>query len=96
MNPSVVIPSVKGQITIPTALRKKYGIGKDTPIVVEDQGNGVLILKVKKMIDADSIEYYETPDSFGLRFKDGIDPQALIDAIDKIDGQNWEVFTETK
>ena len=39
-----------------------------------------------KMIDHDEIEYYEDKNKFGIRFKNGIDPQRLINAIKKIDG----------
>ena len=80
------IPSVKGQITIPSEIRAKYNIGKDTPVIIEDQGKGIITLKVMRMIDNDNIEYYEDEKGFGLNFKKPIDPQVLIDAIKKIDG----------
>lgn len=80
------IPSVKGQITIPSEIRAKYHIGKDTPVVIEDQGKGVITMKIMQMIDHDSVEFYEDEGGFGLNFKKPIDPQVLIDAIKKIDG----------
>lgn len=80
------IPSVKGQVTIPSEIRAKYRIGKDTPLLIEDKGNGVMTVKVMRMVDHDAIEYYENDKEVGLRFKNGIDPQVLIDAIKKIDG----------
>ena len=80
------LPSVKGQITIPSEIREKYNIGKETPIVVEDQGNGLITMKVMRMIDHDAVEYYENDKEFGLNFKNGIDPRVLMDAIKKIDG----------
>lgn len=80
------IPSVKGQITIPSEIRAKYNIGKDTPVVIEDQGKGVITLKIMRMIDNNEIEYYEDEGGFGLNFKKPIDPQVLIDAIKKMDG----------
>lgn len=80
------IPSVKGQVTIPSVIRAKYKIGKDTPLLIEDKGNGVMTVRVMKMVEHDAIEYYEDDKGFGLHFKNGIDPQVLIDAIKKIDG----------
>lgn len=81
-----VIPSIKGQITIPSEIREKYGIGKETPIIVEDQGKGIITIKVMKMVEHDSIEFYDNEHSFGLHFKQPVDPQILIDAIKEIDG----------
>ena len=80
------IPSVKGQITIPSELREKYNINKETPIVIEDKGNGKLVIKVMKMVEHDAIEFRENDKEIGLTFKKGIDPQVLIDSIKKIDG----------
>lgn len=77
------IPSIKGQITIPSAIRKKYNIGKETPVIIEDKGKGIIMLKIMRMVDNDSIEYYENEKEFGLNFKKGIDPQVLINAIKK-------------
>jgi bifunctional DNA-binding transcriptional regulator/antitoxin component of YhaV-PrlF toxin-antitoxin module len=83
-----VIPSVKGQITLPPKIRKKYDIGKNTPIVIEDMGNGELKVKVKRTVDHDLVQYYEKNGSVGLHFKNGVDPQVLIDMINKMDGQD--------
>lgn len=80
------IPSVKGQITIPSEIRAKYKIGKNTPVIIEDQGKGIITLKIMRMVDNNEIEYYEDKGGFGLNFKKPIDPQVLIDAIKKIDG----------
>jgi AbrB family looped-hinge helix DNA binding protein len=81
-----VIPSVKGQVTIPAEIREKYHICKDTPVVIEDKGQGIITLKIMRMIDHDIVEFYENDESFGLHFKKPINPQILIDAIKKIDG----------
>lgn len=81
-----LIPSIKGQITIPSVIREKYNIGKETPVIIEDKGKGVIMLKIMRMVDNDAIEYYENEKEFGLNFKKGIDPQVLINAIKKIDG----------
>lgn len=82
------LPSVKGQITIPVEIREKYSISKETPVVIEDKGGGIITLKVMRMIDNDGIEYYENEKEFGLKFKNGIDPKVLIEAIKKLDGQD--------
>lgn len=76
-----VIPTVKGQMIIPLKIRKKYSIDKNTPLIVEDCGNGVIQIKVMNMVDYDAVKYYETDDEFGLQFKKPMDPQVLIDAI---------------
>ena len=81
-----LLPSVKGQITIPPEIRSKYGISKETPVVVEDKGKGVITLKVMKMVDQSEVEYYENAKEIGLTFKKGIDPKKLINAIKKMDG----------
>ncbi len=80
------IPSIKGQITIPSSIREKYKISKDTPIVIKDKGKGVIEMKVMRMIEDNDIEYYENEKEFGLHFKKGIDTKVLINAIKKIDG----------
>lgn len=80
------LPSVKGQVTIPVEIREKYHIGKETPIVFEDKGDGIILLKVKQLIDHDAIQYYKNDKEFGLHFKHGIDPAVLQKAIKKIDG----------
>jgi len=81
-----IIPSVKGQLTIPSELRKKYNINKNTPLIIKDKGKGLIEVKVMQMIDYDEIEYYENEKEIGLNFKNGIDPQILINEIKKIDG----------
>lgn len=80
------IPSIKGQITIPPTLRKKYGICKETPVIISDNNNGTITLKVMKMVDHDDIVYREDKNGTGLSFKNGVSPQVLIDAINDIDG----------
>lgn len=80
------IPSVKGQITIPPIIRKKYEIGKETPIRIEDKGDGLIMLKVMKMVDFDEVKYSEDKHQVSLSFPKGIDPQVLIDKIKEIDG----------
>lgn len=80
------LPSIKGQVTIPPALRKKYHISKETPLVIQDAGDGMIKIKVMRLIPDSLIQYYENEDEFGLRFKHGIDPALLVKAIKEIDG----------
>jgi len=80
------LPSIKGQITIPSELREKYNIGKSTPVVIQDQGGGVLIVKIMNLVDYDEIQYRENDKEIGVNFKKGIDPETLIKAIQDIDG----------
>lgn len=82
------LPTTKGQITIPSDIRRHYKINEETPLVIEDAGKGIITIRVMRMINHDDIEYYEDKEGFGLHFKKGIDPQILINAIKKIDGQN--------
>jgi len=80
------LPSIKGQITIPSPIRDKYKINKNTPVIIEDAGKGIITIKIMNMVDHDTIEYYENDKESGLNFKKGINPEVLIDAIKKIDG----------
>ncbi|MFH1284809.1 MAG: AbrB/MazE/SpoVT family DNA-binding domain-containing protein [Candidatus Peregrinibacteria bacterium] len=80
------IPSVKGQITIPSTIREKYGISKETPVIISDNNDGTIMIKVMKMVEHDDIAYREDENGVGLGFKRGINPQILIDAINDIDG----------
>jgi bifunctional DNA-binding transcriptional regulator/antitoxin component of YhaV-PrlF toxin-antitoxin module len=80
------LPSVKGQVTIPPTIRKKYHISKKTPLIIEDKGKGIITIRVMDMVDQDLVEYYENEKEKGLHFKKGIDPKILMDAIKKIDG----------
>jgi AbrB family looped-hinge helix DNA binding protein len=87
--PITILPTVKGQITIPAEIRKKYHITDSTPLIIEDGGKGVISIRVMKMVDPhDSAEFYEDEKGFGLVFKNGVSPQVLIDAINKMDGQD--------
>jgi len=79
------LPSVKGQITIPSQIREKYKMGKNTPVVIEDSGKGIIIIKVMGLVAHDAIEYYENAKEYGINFKKGVNPEVLIDAIKKLD-----------
>lgn len=43
---ATVLVSERGQITLPTVIRKKYALNKDTPLLLEDTGEGILLRKV--------------------------------------------------
>lgn len=80
------LPSVKGQVTLPPEIRTKYSISKETPLVIEDKGDGVITIKVMQMVDYNTVKYREDEKGVGLQFKNGIDPNVIIQAIDEIDG----------
>lgn len=81
-----LLPSIKGQITIPTEIRARYEINKATPLVIKDKGKGVIEIKVMQIVTHDAITTYESDKELGIHFKHGIDPQVIIDAIKNIDG----------
>lgn len=80
------IPSIKGQVTIPVEIRVKYNITQQTPILIEDKGKGIIMMKVMRLAENDDIQYYENKNERGLIFKHGVDPKIIADAIKKIDG----------
>ncbi len=81
-----MLPTSKGQVTIPAALRKKYNINEKTPLTIEDVGEGNFTVKVMRMIPDDGVMFYEDKDGIGLHFKNGIDPAVLIKKLKEIDG----------
>jgi AbrB family looped-hinge helix DNA binding protein len=84
-----LLPTIKGQITIPAEIRRKYNINESTPLVIEDAGKGKIYIKVMQMVDPEAaVEFYENSKSFGLNFKKGVSPKVLIDAINKLNGQD--------
>ena len=40
---NIVKSTVKGQILIPASLRRKYGIGKGTPLQIYDEGSRIVV-----------------------------------------------------
>jgi AbrB family looped-hinge helix DNA binding protein len=46
-----VVVTRKGQTTIPSSLRKKYGITEGTRLRVEDSGKGILFKKVPSTLE---------------------------------------------
>lgn len=81
-----LLPSIKGQITIPPEIRERYEISKGTPLVIEDKGKGVIQIKVMRIVAHDGITAYENDTELGIHFAHGIDPKVVIEAIKKIDG----------
>jgi AbrB family looped-hinge helix DNA binding protein len=88
MTTNTILPSIKGQITIPPEIRRKYNISKNTPLVISDNGNGEITIKVNKMVayDQDLVEYYDSEKSFGVKFNKPIKSSSLLNLIDKLDG----------
>lgn len=80
------LPSIKGQITIPSEIREKYHISKETPLIIEDKGKGVIVMKIMRLAPQSEVEFYDNKKEFGLTFPHGVDPDVLISAIKKIDG----------
>lgn len=88
MTKNTVLPSVKGQITLPPSVRRRYNIGKDTPITITDDGKGKITLTIGKIVDLndDLIEYYENEESFGVKFHKPINAKLLLKKFEKYDG----------
>lgn len=40
-----VLISARGQITLPLGIRKKYSLEKDTPLIIDETGEGLLLRK---------------------------------------------------
>lgn len=81
-----ILPSIKGQVTIPVQIREKYHISKETPLLIEDKGKGVIVMKIMQLAPHRQAEFYGNKKEFGLTFPHGVDPDVLIAAIKRIDG----------
>jgi AbrB family looped-hinge helix DNA binding protein len=46
----------KGQVTIPAALRRKYGIKEGTKVIVEECGSGIVLKVVPRLEDLVGID----------------------------------------
>jgi len=51
---SIVVMSEKGQVTIPQDLRKKLGISKGDPLLVEMDPNGAILLRPAAVFPVES------------------------------------------
>jgi len=68
-----------GQVTLPKSWREKF---KTEHFLAKETKEGLLI---KPITEQDEPIYFENNNSFGLVFPNGIDPQVLIDQINKMD-----------
>jgi AbrB family looped-hinge helix DNA binding protein len=60
-----VLVTRKGQVTVPIALRRKYGIEEGMKMIVEDCGSGIILKVVPRLedlvgIDAGKIDLEKT------------------------------------
>lgn len=77
-----LLPSIKGQITLPPAIRTKYNINKNTPLILEDKGDGIINVKIMQLIEYSDVKYFENDEEVKLSFTKAVDPQIIIDKID--------------
>ena len=70
-----------GQITLPKKWREKF---KTNKFIAEEVAEGLLI----KPVVNDEVVYYENEKGYGVYCEKGMDPKKIIDAINKIDGQD--------
>lgn len=57
----------KGQITVPVALRRKYGIEEGTKMKVEDSGSSIVLKVIPKIEDLAGIDAGKNFSRKGLR-----------------------------
>ncbi|MGD0204617.1 MAG: AbrB/MazE/SpoVT family DNA-binding domain-containing protein [Candidatus Bathyarchaeia archaeon] len=67
-----VLVTRKGQITIPIALRRKYGIKQGMKMTVQDSGEGIVLKVVPRFEDLIGIDAGK------------IDPKKAIEMLDKM------------
>jgi AbrB family looped-hinge helix DNA binding protein len=51
-----VLVTRKGQVTVPIALRRKYGIKEGTKMIAEDSGSGIVLKVVPRLEDLVGID----------------------------------------
>ena len=68
----VVLVTRKGQITVPIALRRKYGIKQGMKMTVQDSGEGIVLKVVPRFEDLIGIDAGK------------IDPKKAIEMLDKM------------
>ena len=71
-----VLVTRKSQITIPTALRRKYRIKEGTTIIIEDSGDNIVLKVVPRFEDLIGIDAGK------------IDPKKAIEELDKLRSQD--------
>ncbi len=52
----VVLVTRKGQVTVPIALRRKYGIKEGMKMTVEDSPSGIILKVVPRLVDLIGID----------------------------------------
>jgi AbrB family looped-hinge helix DNA binding protein len=67
-----VLVTRKGQITVPIALRRKYGIKQGMKMAVQDSGEGIVLKVVPRFEDLIGIDAGK------------IDPKKAIEMLDKM------------
>ena len=67
-----VLVTRKGQITVPAALRRKYGIKEGMKITIQDSGSSIVIKVVPRFEDLIGIDAGK------------IDPKKAIETLDKM------------
>jgi AbrB family looped-hinge helix DNA binding protein len=67
-----VLVTRKGQITVPIALRRKYGIKQGMKITVQDSGEGIVLHVIPRFEDLIGIDAGK------------IDPKKAIEMLDKM------------
>lgn len=67
-----VLVTRKGQITVPIALRRKYGIKQGMKMIVQDSGEGIVLKVVPRFEDLIGIDAGK------------IDPKKAIEMLDKM------------
>jgi AbrB family looped-hinge helix DNA binding protein len=51
LNLETVLVTRKGQVTVPIAMRRKYGIKEGMKMLVEDSGSGITLKVVPSLVD---------------------------------------------
>jgi AbrB family looped-hinge helix DNA binding protein len=67
-----VLVTRKGQITVPVALRRKYGIKEGMKITVEDSGSNIVLKVIPRFEDLIGV------------YAGKIDPKKAIEELDKM------------
>jgi AbrB family looped-hinge helix DNA binding protein len=67
-----VLVTRKGQITVPIALRRKYGIKQGMKMIVQDSGEGIVLQVIPRFEDLIGIDAGK------------IDPKKVIEMLDKM------------
>lgn len=75
-----LIVSTRGQITLPTNIRKQFGIKSGEPIIIEDR-NGELVLKPATVLE---LEMYTPKQVAEWDMQDSLSDQARADVLNRV------------